>query len=87
MSTETQKRWKKNVKIHPVLLGRFAANLKRIMETRELSDARLGEMVGISSAYVWMLYSAQRCPSLEMVEKIATALKLDPATLLKKVES
>lgn len=62
------------MKIHKKLAERFAANLAAEQERRKLTDEGLAKILGVSRVYVGYLTSAQRTPSLEMVETIAAKL-------------
>jgi transcriptional regulator with XRE-family HTH domain len=64
------------------LLGRFAANVRRLRAKKSLSQKALADKVGISVSYVSMLERGQRSPPLETIEKMARALGVPPATLL-----
>jgi transcriptional regulator with XRE-family HTH domain len=64
------------------LLGRFAANVRRLRAKKKLSQKALADKVGISVSYVSMLERGQRSPPLETIEKMARALGVPPATLL-----
>jgi transcriptional regulator with XRE-family HTH domain len=64
------------------LLGRFAANVRRLRAKKKLSQKALADKVGISVSYVSMLERGQRSPPLETIEKLAPALGVPPATLL-----
>jgi transcriptional regulator with XRE-family HTH domain len=64
------------------LLGRFAANVRRLRAKKKLSQKALADKVGISVSYVSMLERGQRSPPLETIERMAKALGVPPAALL-----
>jgi transcriptional regulator with XRE-family HTH domain len=84
IGAKADKRWKQNTKIHPILVPRFASNLKRERDRRKLSQDTFADKAGITAAYVSMLEAGLRSPSLEIVETCSRALGMDPAALLKE---
>jgi transcriptional regulator with XRE-family HTH domain len=64
------------------LLGRFAANVRRLRAKKNLSQKTLADKVGISVSYVSMLERGQRSPPLETIERMAKALGVPPSSLL-----
>jgi transcriptional regulator with XRE-family HTH domain len=73
-------------KIHSVLAERFAANLKRELADRKLTHEVFAGKAKITKAYVSLLTSGERTPSLPMVEQCAKGLGIkDPMALLKEV--
>jgi transcriptional regulator with XRE-family HTH domain len=82
-----KKGWRKNTKIHPVLVGRFSSNMKRIREARGYTHEAFAKVAKITGPYVSLLEAQERTPSLLMVERIAWALGVDPADLLKEVKA
>jgi len=64
---------RKNAKL-PKILG------KRIQKARklaELTQEQLAEKVNVSRAYIGYIEQARNTPSIELLEKIARALKVD----------
>jgi transcriptional regulator with XRE-family HTH domain len=61
--------------------------LKRLRDARGLSQTALAEKAGISRGYLARLEAAQQDPTLTVVEKLAKALKISVAELLKSVRS
>lgn len=62
---------------------RFAMNLKRIREQRKMSQATLAEKAGVSREYIARLETGHHDPPLSTVEKLAEALGVPIARLLK----
>ena len=60
----------------------FAANVQRYRNAAHLSQDDLADKAGISHSYFGQIERAQRNATLEKVEQIAKALKVDPAALL-----
>lgn len=60
----------------------FARNLRRVRTERGLSQEALADLAGIDRTYVSSLERERYSPSLDMVEKLAQVLKIDPHELL-----
>lgn len=60
----------------------FAANLRRIMGDRGMTQAELGRMVGISQGNVSMYVTGRREPRATYLLRIATALGVTTDELL-----
>ena len=56
-------------------------NIRRIRQERHLTQKQLGEMVGASEAYIRAYESGRRNPKPPSLEKIATALAVNPEVL------
>lgn len=56
-------------------------NIRRIRQERHLTQKQLGEMVGASEAYIRAYESGRRNPKPSSLEKIATALAVNPEVL------
>lgn len=54
------------------LLGR---RIRELRKTRKLSQSELAEATGLSDNFIALLEQGKRSPSLETLEKIASALK------------
>ena len=57
--------------------------LKALRERRGLTQTELAAKAGISRGYLARLEIARQDPRLSILEKLAKALKVDVATLLK----
>lgn len=84
INMHASKDWKKNTRIHPILVGRFATALKAKREEKGWTHMELAEKIDMSSGYLSLLENGLRTPSLEVVEQIAKAFAVDPADLLRK---
>jgi transcriptional regulator with XRE-family HTH domain len=62
----------------------FAANLRRERKMRGLSQEALAALAGLHRTYVGSVERGERNISLENIERLARALKIDPADLLRK---
>jgi len=60
----------------------FAVKVKTLRHRRNFTQEDLATKAGISMPHVSMLESAKRSPSLDVIEAIAKALDVHPATLL-----
>jgi len=64
-------------------VNRLAARLKALRATRGLSQEQLAERAGISRTYLARLETARQDPTLSTMERLAKALKVAVAELLK----
>ena len=64
-------------------IEKMAATLKRLRERRGLTQEQLAEAAGISRTYLARIETAKHDPTLTIIEKLAKALKVKPAELLK----
>ncbi len=62
----------------------FARNLRKAREERELSQEKLAELAGLHRTYVGSVERGERNISIDNIERLAEALSLDPAELLRK---
>jgi len=62
----------------------LATNIKNQRNLLGLSQAKLAEMANISTGYLAMIELEKNFPSDEVLERIAHALKIDPAELFSK---
>lgn len=62
----------------------FARNLRHWRRERGLSQEALAHLAGIDRTYVSSLERLRYCPTLEMVELLSNALKVDADLLLRK---
>jgi transcriptional regulator with XRE-family HTH domain len=61
----------------------FAANLRRLRHARELSQEELAYAADVNRTYMSKLESGTRYVGLEVIGKLAAALQVEPAELLK----
>ncbi len=66
----------------PSIKDRVAANVKRIRNERRLTQQTLADKAKIHRVYLAQIEGATRAPSLEMLERLAKALKVEVGNLL-----
>jgi transcriptional regulator with XRE-family HTH domain len=66
----------------PSIMQRVGANVKRIRNERGLSQQGLADTVKIHRVYLAKIEGAAQAPSLEMLERLAKALKVKAGELL-----
>ena len=66
----------------PSTMQRVAVNLKRIRTARGLSQQALAAKVRTTRVYVAMIEGAIRAPSLDMLDRLARALKVTVGELV-----
>ena len=59
----------------------FAFNMKKYRKKSKLSQMKLAEKLNTSTSYIGEIEIKQKVPSMEMVEKIAGALGVEPYRL------
>jgi transcriptional regulator with XRE-family HTH domain len=59
----------------------FVFNMKKYRKKRKLSQMKLAEMLDTSTSYIGEIEINRKMPSMEMVEKIAKALNVEPFRL------
>ena len=62
---------------------RFAANMKRIREKKNMSQGDIFRVTKIERAYISNLEAGKQNPTLETIEKLATSLGVPVDELLK----
>jgi transcriptional regulator with XRE-family HTH domain len=62
----------------------LAQNLRRLRQDRDLTQEELADLAGINRNYVGMIEREKNAASVDILEALAKALKVDPATLLVK---
>jgi len=60
----------------------FGRNVRRVRKERGLSQEALADEVGLAVTYVGQIERGIRNPTLEIVERLARALKVKPLDLL-----
>jgi transcriptional regulator with XRE-family HTH domain len=69
------------------MMAVFVFNLKKYRKKRNLSQMKLAEMLDTSTSYIGEIEINRKTPSMEMVEKIANALDVEPFRLFIDDES
>jgi transcriptional regulator with XRE-family HTH domain len=59
----------------------FAENMKKYRKMAKLTQEKLAEICDTDFRYIGQIETETRCPSLEYVERIASALKIAPYRL------
>jgi transcriptional regulator with XRE-family HTH domain len=59
----------------------FIANLKKFRKEEGISQMKLAEQCGTSPSYIGEIEIGRKFPSIEMIDKIAAALQLEPYRL------
>jgi len=63
-------------------LKRMAKRLKTLRAARGWSQADLAERSGVSKVHIARIETSQREPTLGVIEKLASALRVKPGALL-----
>ncbi len=58
------------------LRSALAANLKSLLESRGLTQNKLAKQLGVSAATIGSIYHATKTPSIWLVARIASALRV-----------
>ena len=61
-----------------------AKNLRQLRSARGISQEELADRAGINRNYVGMLEREQHSATIDMLEKIAAILEIDPVELLRR---
>jgi len=61
----------------------FGANVRRVRKERGMTLEALADEVGLAYSYVGEIERGRKNPTLDVVERIAGALKADPIELLR----
>lgn len=61
-----------------------AANVRRLRKERGLSQEELAHRIGIDRNYVGMIERRENSPTIDMIERFARALKVEPLALLRR---
>ena len=59
-----------------------ARNVRRLRLERGYTQEELSELAGINRNYTGMIERGERSPTVDMLEKLAKALKIDPVAFL-----
>ena len=63
----------------------FARNLRLARQTKGVSQAELAHRAGLDRTYISSLEREVYSPTIDVVERLAKALEMDPLILLQKV--
>lgn len=63
---------------------RVAVNVQRLRRQRELSQEELGARARVHQTYLSQLEGAKRNPSIDLLERLADALKVDVTELFRR---
>lgn len=61
-----------------------AGNLRRLRHAKGMSQEELADRAGINRNYVGMLGREENAATVDMLEKLASVLGVDPAELLQR---
>lgn len=73
--------------ISDILSMRVGRNLKALRQARGLSQEALAEILDVHRTYVGGLERGERNPSLQVIERIASDMGIDPFDLLQPERS
>ena len=62
---------------------KFGALIKKARKKANLTEKQVADAVGTSRQYIVMLENEKHLPGLDMVQRLAVALDLDPVAVLK----
>ena len=62
----------------------FAANLRRLRHAKGMSQEELADVAGVNRTYVSKLETGATYAGLEVIGKLADALKIDATELLRR---
>ena len=61
----------------------FIGNLKRIRKEKKITQEKLAELCETDACYIGQIETLRRFPSINMIEKFADALEIEPYELFK----
>lgn len=76
-----------NAQISPPLIEVFAQNVRRLRQSMALTQEELAERAGVHRTYIGMLERAEKNATLSSIERLASALEVEPATLLLNLDT
>ena len=65
----------------------FISNLKRFRKEQHITQEKLAELCDTDTSYIGQIETKKRFPSLTFIEKIATAISVQPYLLFKPIEN
>ncbi len=69
-----------------VLQERFQTRVRYALKKRGWSQADLARRMEVDPPYLSQYLAGRRCPGLDVVERFAVALQVDPGTLLAEID-
>ena len=69
------------------ILKRFGLTIKRLRESKGISQEKLGEISDLHRTYIGMIERAERNITLKNIEKLAKALGTDISKIFEELES
>ena len=66
--------------------AKFGKVVREIRQERGLTQEKLAELAEVDRTYVYRIETGKRSPSIEVLFRIAEALKMTPGQLLDKVK-
>jgi transcriptional regulator with XRE-family HTH domain len=63
----------------------FGKVIRQLREENAMTQEKLAELADIDRTYIYRLETGKRSPSLDIVFRLADALKISPGQLLDKV--
>ncbi len=63
-----------------------AQNLRRLRQDRDLTQEELADLAGINRNYVGMIEREENAVSIDVLEALAKALKVEPSVLVLKTQ-
>ena len=67
-------------------LEKFGKQLRKLRKARDLSQEKLAELTGLHRTYIGGIERGERNVSLVNIVRLAKALSVSPAELLKEIE-
>ena len=78
---------KKTDAMNDDILKRFGLTIKRLRESKGISQEKLGEISDLHRTYIGMIERAERNITLKNIEKLAKALGTDISKIFEELES
>ena len=65
----------------------FISNLKRFRKEQHITQEKLAELCDTETSYIGQIETKKRFPSLTFIEKIASAINIQPYLLFKPLDN
>ena len=65
----------------------FISNLKRFRKEQHITQEKLAELCDTETSYIGQIETKKRFPSLTFIEKIASAINIQPYLLFKPIDN